>query len=271
MSKGPRDITHSSDTLHDVPRYAGYGSGVFRRRIRLRQFEGGVSAELEDSSHGFKTKLQHDGHVVTAVQAEAIRYPMTTCPGALEPLQRFVGLPLNMTAAEIANQINPRQQCTHLFDLTVLAYGQLQREESQRVYDMQMADEAGSVSDLEVFCNGEKVLSWRVQQWQLQAPAAVAEKTLSTGFSRWMEALYGDDEQQKEYAWLAQKAYLVAQARIYDVNKLAGTRRFMDPKMTDICHTYSKSQRASAIHTENNFIDFSEAPEQLLKFVGATE
>ena len=43
---------------------------------------GEVVADLEDDFHHFRVTLRHDGNVVESVEAESIRWPWSTCPGA---------------------------------------------------------------------------------------------------------------------------------------------------------------------------------------------
>lgn len=82
-------------------------------------------AELEGSSHAFKFTLYFNDHGITDITAETIRHSMATCPGAVEPLREFIGLPLDLSSSQITKRINPRLQCAHLFDLTVLAYAHI--------------------------------------------------------------------------------------------------------------------------------------------------
>lgn len=257
-----------NDNQEFAPPNPNYGKGVFRRRIRLSKREGAVHGELEDSSHAFKSTLYFDDTSITGVEAETIRYPMTTCPGAVTPLKEFIGQPLELTAGEISKRINPRLQCTHLFDLSVLAYTHIQRDETERVYDIVLPDDDGEAVSLplEVFQDGERVLRWMVKQWKILEPAALEGRQLGAGFSKWVAAEYGDDEQQKEWAWLAQKGNLVSEARTFDINALAGTRNFVGANMVGICHTYSEAEIGKAMHSHNSFIDFSDTPEELLTF-----
>lgn len=260
------DKSGSDSGLQSAPRNPSYGSGIFRRRIRLVNQDHCVVAELEDGSHGFRSTITHDGSHITAIEGETIRYPMTTCAGAVEPLKKFIGVALGLPASTLSSSINPRQQCTHLFDLSVWAYRHIQRNEKEVIFDIVIPDENGSDQPLTVFKNGEVVLEWRVSDWVVRSPDELNGKTLHSGFSKWLEKIYGNDEDAKEYAWLAQKGYLVSFARVYDVNKLAGTQEFTNPNMKGVCHTYSESQMPNAYHTVNSFRDFTNSPEQLLKF-----
>ncbi len=57
-----------------------YGTGIFRRRILIKT---GVNktetvAELEDCVHGFRLVVNHENNIITDVQAEALRIPLTS-------------------------------------------------------------------------------------------------------------------------------------------------------------------------------------------------
>ena len=147
-----------------APINPAYGSGMFRRRIRLTSGDGWVFGELEDSSHAFRVKIAFDAERIIDVAPETIRYPMTMFDGGL-PVKAIIGMPLGLSASELAKQLTPRLQCTHLFDLSVLAYQHIQRTVSERLYDIQIPDEteAKQPRPLEVFQDGQRVLSWMVK------------------------------------------------------------------------------------------------------------
>ena len=89
-----------------------YGEGIFRRRIRLTAIPGSgtqpdIFGELEDTQHGFRTRIEHDGEKVTAIHGDPVRYPVSTCPGALGPLQELVGVVLGTSAEEINKNGSP--------------------------------------------------------------------------------------------------------------------------------------------------------------------
>ena len=66
-----------------------YGDGCYRRRIQLEQQPGALSGSLEDDCHGFRVRITHDDKIVTGVEADTLRIPLSSCPGAVEPLQQF--------------------------------------------------------------------------------------------------------------------------------------------------------------------------------------
>ena len=74
-----------------------YGSGVYRRRIRLTGGEGHVLAEMEDDPHAMVCRVSHDGARVTAIEVDFRHYPLTTCPGAATPLRELIAPEVNVT------------------------------------------------------------------------------------------------------------------------------------------------------------------------------
>ncbi len=51
-------------------------------------------AAMEDDFHHFTVRVRHDGSHVTEVTGEAVRFPWTTCPGAIAKLDELIGTPL---------------------------------------------------------------------------------------------------------------------------------------------------------------------------------
>lgn len=83
------------------PPNPAYGSGVFRRKLRLSVHAREAAVDLEDSNHGFRLRLRHDGEAIIDLQADPIRHPFVTCPGAVMPLRRLLGVRLDMGGAEL--------------------------------------------------------------------------------------------------------------------------------------------------------------------------
>ena len=157
----------------EYPPNPHFGEGVFRRRIRLNGQAGKVIAELEDCCHGFRSVVYHDSHTITDIQAQALRFPLTTCGGAIEPIKALIGTDLTTSASAITRHVDPRANCTHLYDLTVLAIGHCLRGATDRCYDITVDDEVDQPTLATVTRNGEPVLSWKVRQWSITEPAVV--------------------------------------------------------------------------------------------------
>jgi hypothetical protein len=261
-------MTHAMPDNDNLPLYRPnphYGKGVFRRRIRLDGQPGVVVAELEDDYHGFRSRVYHDGSRVIDIQAQAIRIPMTTCDGATRPIRALIDMPLATAAVDISHQVNPRANCTHLYDLTLLAIAHARRGITVWQYDVSVGDELDQPVHAIVQRNGKIVLDWLTQQRRIQQPLQFAGNSLHKGFTAWATQAFSGDE--REAAFVLQKGYFVAQARAYDIDRLAGTPVNPESPMIGVCYTYSADVVVNARRTGNKARDFSDCPEQLLKFV----
>src|SRR5690606_39017251 len=80
----------------DAQRMTHFPEGSYRRRLRMTIVdEGVVDGRLEDDFHYFSIRMEHDGAVVTSMQATAHRWPWTTCPDAAGPLHALEGMELS--------------------------------------------------------------------------------------------------------------------------------------------------------------------------------
>lgn len=244
-----------------------FGNGCFRRRIRLEHSPGRVSAELEDSSHGFSLAIDYSDGVVQQIEAQTYRYPYTTCPGAKLPLMAFKGQAIEADHRDINKAINARKNCTHLYDLSMLALAHAARPYGIRVYDVVLPDETDTATRLSVLLNDTLVLEWQVKDWEITAPIALQGQTLYNGFAGSWSKYCGADAETFEYGLIAQKGYLVSHARRYDHTTTAGKAAIVEEAAVGICHTYTPGVIETAHFTRNSYRDFSDCPEKLLRFV----
>ncbi len=252
-----------------------YGTGIFRRRIRLTSLPGKVVGELEDTMHGFRSTISHDGSTVLSVTGEAIRYPVDACPGAVEPLQELVGLPLTLSAEDINKQGKPFSNCTHLYDLSILAIAHANYNSSNnshlnnvnnvRQYDVAVTDEVETGSKAEVWLDGELIHGWQAEMFQVTEPESLKGNTLFKGFSIWAKSQFSDME--LEAAHVLQKGYFVAQARRYDMKSVAGQSLLNGHSQRNVCYASSDGVAETAVRLGSNERDFTDSAEQLLKFV----
>lgn len=250
-----------------------YGPGRYRRRIELVAGDGWVDGALEDTNHGFRCRLYHDGRRVTEVDAEALRIPFTTCPSAVDPLRKLAGLPLVDDAGAIIAQTNPNEQCTHLYDLAVLALCHAARVTAsaastprRRVIDIVIEDQPGQEAvPAEVYIDGRLIHRWLTVDWQIVEPASLAGRGLYKGFTAWASDTFEGEE--SEAAFALQKGYFVGSARRFDLSALVG-KSANDERdyMLGACFTYSSPQIERARRTAASVRDFSDTPEQLLQF-----
>ena len=253
--------TNSAPANH--PMNPDYGQGIFRRRIRLQQQPGKVIAELEDCNHGFRSVVHHDGHKVTNIEPESLRVPLTSCSQATKLVVDLIGAQLSANNGELAQIANPKSNCTHLYDLTVLAIHHATRAEAERLYDIVIPDENNGQTCAQLFCNGELLLSWSVANWQLQNPE-LHGLSLAMGFGKWASNKYQGE--QREAAFMLQKGYMVSNARRYDMSKIQGTPATVVEGMSGACYSYMPEIVITAHRTYNSTRDFTDCEEKLLRF-----
>lgn len=245
-----------------------YGSGRYRRRILLRKSTDRpvnghglrIDAELEDCNHHFVLRVHHDERVITDIEASTPRIPFSTCPGAAGALRALIGHALPTYSGELALSGQPRQHCTHLFDLLELALNHRLREAELCRYDIVVEDERDGLQTAIVQRDDRPVHEWPVIQGQLQPPFSDSgQRLLGGGFGQWARQRFSGDA--LEAAHTLQRGYLVAQARRYDVDGGAGRSAADDPMPGGVCYTYQPEQAVNAIRLTNTVRDFS-APGQ---------
>lgn len=242
-----------------------YGTGVLRRGIRLSNRRGEIIAELEDSIHAFRLRILHDNRRILSLLADPIRYPFDTCPSAVAQLNALVGQSLAMDAGDCRQLLDPGNNCTHLYDLALLALAQWQRGGVDRVYAASIPDEVAAGTDIELSCNGEILFQWRVKGHLIVTPGHLAGQPMMRGFYRWASTEYAGE--RLEAALILQRAYFVAQARRSDYLNAGGRLAVADNMPEGACYTYNSGVVEKAVHTAGMGRDFSSTPEQLLKFL----
>lgn len=224
-----------------------YGSGVYRRRIRLTGGEGQVLAEMEDDPHAMVCRVSHDGARVTAVEADFRHYPLTTCPGAGTPLRELVGLPLDISTADLFAGGRARGNCTHMLDLAWLAMRHALRDRSERLYAIDIPDERDGVMHAILQRDRQSCLEWRIEQGMITTPGPFAGRNPLRSFTSWaINALEGD---VLEAALVLQKGCFVSGARrfVLAAGRLSASER---ARLEGICFGYGAERIASAERRE---------------------
>jgi hypothetical protein len=176
----------------------------FRRRIRITPARDSVSAALEDDFHCMAVTLRHDGTTITGVAAVTERVPWSTCPGARAVLEAsFTGQPLGAAPRD------KRANCTHLYDLAVLASAHA-GDGVPFDYEVLVGDAVEGVQAAEIRHAGAALLRWEIAEGMvLRAPAAIAGRRL-TELRDWIATLPAP---QAEAARMLQWMCLVAHGR----------------------------------------------------------
>lgn len=246
-----------------LPPNPHYGSGIFRRRVRLTVAARQANVDLEDSNHAFRLVLRHDGERITAIESEPVRHPFTTCPDAGGYLQALVGQPLD-PLPDVRRMFETRVSCTHLTDMTVLALPHVREAGLARLFDIAVDDERDGRMRARIACDGQPVHDWTVARHAIVEPRELAGRTMVQGFHGWArEAFTG---MALEAATALQRGYFVAQARRYSSTPERDHPAIGDGLPEGVCYSYSTPAVQQALRIEGSKRDFTASAEALLKF-----
>jgi hypothetical protein len=227
------------------------GRPGFRRRFLIEPSEGEVLARVEDDFHHMVVSLRHDGEAISAVDAEMVRAPWTTCPGAEAVVERtFVGVPLTQAARRGFKQAN----CTHLYDLAVLAAAHAD-DSAPTAYEILVSDPDPDQVEAELRRNGESVLRWSLRGMELTAPEEIAGKTVFH-LRDWIASL---PAAEREAAKILQWACLLAHGRSLPLEQQSDAT-----KLPSNCYTFQPETAAHAVRV-GRVIDFSRGGRQPLE------
>lgn len=247
-----------------------YGSGAFRRRVRWCAHDRQVETELEDSNHGFRLTLRHDGERITALDPLPIRFPFTTCPEAVRQIRALTGMALADVAA-IRARLPQADNCTHLVDLLLLALAHVADSGQACSYDITVMDEHDGLTAAQISSEGELLHDWQIRAHVITAPTGLAGKSAMRGFWAWAAEKFQGRARDFEAAQLLQRGYFVAQARRWSYVPLARHPAIGDNMPRTACYSYSEVavHRARRIH--GSVRDLTQSADPLLQFVNPPE
>lgn len=243
-----------------------YGKGCYRRRVLLRHADAHtVLAEMEDDQHGFRIRVEHNGDVVTRIYSEALRIPMTTCGDASAVLAQLAGVPLAASPRALGGHANPKAHCTHQYDLLGLAITHACRDVAVRQYDVVVHDAIEGVQRITGDIDGCRAFDWSVRGHTIETDGIWSGVSIQRGFASWAEQHLSPDA--FELALVVQRGLLVSTTRRVLIPPMAGMGLLDDPMTKGVCYSYNEPAINDAIRHGDNHRDFSDAPEQLLRFV----
>lgn len=246
----------------------GYGTGVFRRRLRWRATAGCVDVELEDSNHGFRLRLCHDTQRITEVAVDPVRYPFTTCPEASRSVECIVGMTLD-DAVKLRERLPGGENCTHMADMALIAVAHARDLGIERLYDIAVEDERNGVTQARIQRDGELVFEWLVRANIIESPKALAGRPLMRGFYAW--AVQTFDDKVLEAAQALQRGFFVAQARRYCYLPVEHYPAITDGMPIGSCYSYNTGAVERALRIRGSVRDYSASSDRLLQFVPSLE
>jgi hypothetical protein len=213
------------------------------RRIVLQPGPGWIGGALEDDMHHFRIRLDHVDGRITAVHAAGVRTPWTACPGSAPHIEKELTGEL---LSEVANR-DPTQQCTHLFDLAIVAAAHAGDTEPT-VFDMRVADRVGATelgggrTTGTLSVNGVEKMRWQVEGTMITGPERFADREMKR-VSKWKSEFPPDEA---EWATLLRRAIFIGPARVYEpqFEKRASE---MGPWRMGACYNYQLPQAEESI------------------------
>lgn len=181
----------------------------YHRRILIEPATGSVRAELEDDYHRMVVTLRHSDGVVTTVEPQMIRWPWTTCPGALDRLREtFCGQPL----AGFGKRGNRPANCTHLHDLALFAAAHA-HDAGPTAYDVHVGDPMGGRRHARLRASNGQALDWQLEGHVIIAPEILQGRSLPE-LGDWVAGL---DRPAAEAARILRWATMVSSGRQMDI------------------------------------------------------
>lgn len=237
---------------------AGAGALVaqpgFRRSFVILPANGCVTTAVEDDYHSMAVTLSHDGVMITAIDPVMDRAPWTTCPGAPAILvSTFVGAAL----ADAAKLGFKQSNCTHLYDLTLLAAAHASDTADMR-YDIIVSDTIDGLVCAEIHRDDRLVFRIEHRGDILTAPMELAGASLFK-LRAWIDGLAGIEQ---EAARLLQWGTIIAHGRAYSIDRLSDAS-----KMPPNCYTFQPDNKVLAKRVGVVF-DFSQGDAEPLDHFG---
>lgn len=214
--------------------------GRFCREIHVTVEPGRAVGELIDDFHHFRATVEHDGTRIRTVTGEALRIPWQTCAGAVNPLRRLDGQPLESTTRGVGRLAPSRLQCTHLYDAACIAAARAGRDAGSVSYRAIVPDRVGGRASPTLHRNGEPFLAWEIDGYTVVGPAPFAGRALAGGdFASFAEEDL--DAETCEAALILNRACMFSFGRALALDDCP---RAIDVPGTSlgVCHTYSEAQ-----------------------------
>lgn len=188
----------------------------FWRRIVLQPGTGWVGGAVEDDMHHFRLRFDHADGIIVAARGSAVRHPWTGCGGAPGHItQGLTGCALT----EVASR-EPKEHCTHLFDLAMLMAAHA-HDEAPVVFDIRVGDPVEDRATATLARNGKERLRLHLDGSVIAAPDRFAGLSLRQ-LSRWKQDLPPD---LAEEMTVLRRAVYVSSARQYTMRPgLHGTQ-----------------------------------------------
>ncbi|TKA93542.1 DUF2889 domain-containing protein [Halopseudomonas bauzanensis] len=215
---------------------------VFFRRVIFDVSPTECLVAMEDEHHYFVLQLGHDGECITSVASTARRTPWTLCPEAERQLQAFVGQPLRQRIAINLPDIDSKQQCTHQYDLLMVALSQALRP-GRREYVAKVVGAMHEYRHTQLWLDDEKLLDWRLRGTVIDSEDQCNQQDLRSVMPWADEHL---DDQMLEALFVQRRAVMVAASKGFDLDLIPNAGVAMRAR-AGACFVFQPERAAQAV------------------------
>jgi hypothetical protein len=203
---------------------------------------------MEDTEHAFQIDFTHADGKVTSVKAAWNRQPFNVCLGATLALEAMVGCRLSDSLFAIARHTDPKQQCTHMYDMFCLAVRHAYEQRPDYRYDVVMPDSVDGPVVATLTRNGEKQLELELEQEDyvtIVRPEPCRGLSILKGFMSWVKGHVPAD--QHEHYFIMQKALFIARMQKFDVESMLGKSARLSGPPEGVCYASQPERYPAAV------------------------
>lgn len=220
---------------------------VFFRRVIFDVTAAACRVAMEDEHHYFILELGHDGERITSVASTARRTPWTICPQAERQLQAFVGQPLRQRIAVNLPEIDSKQQCTHQYDMLMLALSQA-LSPGRREYVAKVVGAMYEYRHAELWLDDNKLLDWRLRGTVIHSDDQCNQQDLRS-IMPWADEHL--DDRTLEALFVQRRAVMVAASKGFNLDLIPNAGVAMRAR-AGACFVFQPERAESAIRILGN-------------------
>lgn len=232
---------------------------MFFRRIIFDVTETKCHVAMEDEHHYFVLELGHDGKQITSVSSNSRRTPWTVCPQAAAKLQEFVGQPLRSRIAVNLPEIDSKQQCTHQYDLLMVALTQA-AQPGRREYLAKVVGAMHEFRHAQLWLNDEKLLDWRLRGTVIHSNDEFDQQDLRS-IMPWAEQTLS--HQKLEALFVQRRAVMVAASKGFNLDLIKNAGQAMVAR-AGACFVFQPERADQALRIIGSTRTDVHGPEDLL-------
>lgn len=216
-------------------------SSVFYRRVIFDVTDSHCRVAMEDEHHYFIVDLGHDGEKITSVTSTARRTPWTLCPQAERRLQDFIGQPLRSRMAVKLDDIDGKQQCTHQYDLVMVALTQALRP-GRREYVTRVSGRMHEYRHAQLWLDDKQVLDWHLQGTLIDSDDVFDQRDLRSILPWADEHL---DDATLEALYVQRRAVMVAASKGINMDQFSDAGQLMS-RQSGACFAFQPERADEA-------------------------